>query len=217
MWLINIFMNNLSQALDHFFGVLLVPIGRSPLVTRLRPSADLDAMHLLSIHVLRANRVAQSDYEDARRVRIREHRGVAWIKLVEFGQQIQMRPAVGRDVVAGERIGHLNGLEESLSAVAGKKGDSVRGRGDFIGRVRHDSLGVKIKALKLGRAWHEGPGKRLEIPDEGKAPDPAPVRAGPAQCSDRRSTPGRWRNRIPTALRETLLWRRRAAPLSWMT
>jgi hypothetical protein len=100
-----IFADNLSQAFHDLFGVLVVGVPHTPLVAGLRPSTDLDSMNFLAFHLLRADDVAEPEDEDARRVRIRKHRGVPRVLLIETGQMIQMRLGAGVDVVIADRAG----------------------------------------------------------------------------------------------------------------
>src|ERR1039457_4901385 len=85
------------------FGVLLVRVAHTPLVAGLRPSTDLDSMNFLAFHFLRADDLAQPEDEDARRVRIRKHRGVPWVLLIEMRQMIQMRLVISVDAVIADR------------------------------------------------------------------------------------------------------------------
>jgi hypothetical protein len=83
--------------------VLLVRVSHTPLVAGLRPSTDLDSMNFLAFHLLRIDYMAQPEHEDARRVRIRKHRGVPRVLLIKAGQMIQVRLVVGVDAVVVER------------------------------------------------------------------------------------------------------------------
>src|ERR1039457_2615520 len=98
-----VFADNLSQAFDELFGVLLVRVPHTPLVTRLRPSTDLNPMNFLAFHLLRVDDMAQPEDEDTRRVHIRQYRGVPRILLIETCQMIQMRLATGVDAVIADR------------------------------------------------------------------------------------------------------------------
>ncbi len=100
-----IFADNLRQPFDDLFGVLLVRVTHAPLVAGLRPSTDLDSMNLLAFHLLRIDDMPKPEDEDTRRVRIRQHRGVARVLLIEAGQMIQMRLVVGVDAVIADRGG----------------------------------------------------------------------------------------------------------------
>src|ERR1019366_7583442 len=59
-----VFADNLSQAFNDLFGVLLVRVAHTPLVAGLRPSTDLDSMNFLAFHFLRADDLAQPEDED---------------------------------------------------------------------------------------------------------------------------------------------------------
>jgi hypothetical protein len=80
-----VFADNLSQAFNDLFGVLLVRVPHTPLVAGLRPSTDLNSMNFLAFHLLRADDLAKPEDEDTRRVRIRKHRGVPRVLLIEDG------------------------------------------------------------------------------------------------------------------------------------
>jgi hypothetical protein len=60
-------------------------------------------MNFLAFHFLRIDDMAQPEDEDTCRVRIREHRGVSRVLLIETGQMIQMRLVVGVDAVIADR------------------------------------------------------------------------------------------------------------------
>src|ERR1039458_8034374 len=98
-----VFTDDVSQAPDDLFGVLLVRVPHPPLVAGLRPPAHLDPMNLLAFHLLRGDDLAKPEDEDARRVRIRKHRGVSWVLFIEMGEMIQMRLVVGVDAVIADR------------------------------------------------------------------------------------------------------------------
>src|ERR1039457_6150778 len=98
-----VFTDDLSQALDDLFGVLLVRVPYPPLVAGLRPSTHLDPMNLLAFYLLRIDDLAKPEDEDARRVRVGKHRGVSWVLLIEAGEVIQMRLVVGVDAVIADR------------------------------------------------------------------------------------------------------------------
>jgi len=80
-----VFADNLRQAFNDLFGVFLVRVPHTPLVAGLRLSADLDSMNFLTLHLFRIDDMAKPEDEDARRVRIREHRGVPRVLIVEAG------------------------------------------------------------------------------------------------------------------------------------
>src|ERR1035437_9891228 len=71
-----VFADNLSQAFNDLFGMLLVRVPHTPLVAGLRPSTDLNSMNFLAFNLLRADNLAKPEDEDTRRVRICKHRGV---------------------------------------------------------------------------------------------------------------------------------------------
>src|ERR1035441_5583722 len=98
-----VFADNLSQAFNDLFGVLLMRVPHTPLVACLRPSADLDSMNFLAFHLLRAERLAKPEDEDTRGVRIRKHGSVPRVLFVEMGQMIQMRLVVSVDAVIVDR------------------------------------------------------------------------------------------------------------------
>ena len=100
-----VFADNLRQAFNHFFGVLLVRVSDTPLVASLRPSTDLDSMNFLAFHLFRVDYMAQPEHEDACRVRICKHRGVTRVLLIKAGQMIQVRLVVGVYAVFFERTG----------------------------------------------------------------------------------------------------------------
>ena len=100
-----VFTDNLSQAFNDLFGVLVVRVAHTPLVAGLGPSTDLNPMNSLAFHLLRADDLAEPEDEDPRRVRIRKHRGVARVLLIEMGQMIQMRLVVGVDEIIADRAG----------------------------------------------------------------------------------------------------------------
>ena len=97
-----VFMDDLSQAFNDLFGVLVVRVPHAPMVAGLRPSTDLDAMNLIAFHLLRGNRLAKPEDEDTRGIRVRKHRGVPRLLLIEMGQMIQMRLVVGVDAVIAD-------------------------------------------------------------------------------------------------------------------
>jgi len=96
-----VFADNLSQAFHDLFGVLLVRVPHTPLVPGLRPSTHLDSMDFLAFHLLRPDDMVEPEDEDTRRVRIRKHRGVPRVLLIETGQMIQMRLVRGIHAVFG--------------------------------------------------------------------------------------------------------------------
>src|ERR1035437_4738819 len=98
-----VFTDDLCQALDDLFGVLLVCVPYPPLVAGLRPATHLDPMNLLAFYLLRVDDLAKPEDEDARCVRIRKHRGVSRVLLIEAGEMIQMRLVVGVDAVIAYR------------------------------------------------------------------------------------------------------------------
>jgi len=98
-----VFADNLSQAFNDLFGVLLVRIPHPPLVAGLRPSTNLNSMNPFSFHLLRADNFAKPEDEDTRRVHIRKHSGVPRVLLIEMRQMIQMRLVVGVDAVIADR------------------------------------------------------------------------------------------------------------------
>src|SRR5512133_1880688 len=56
-----VFTDDLSQALDDLFGMLLVRVPHPALVARLRPSTHLDPMNLLAFHLLRVDYLAKPE------------------------------------------------------------------------------------------------------------------------------------------------------------
>jgi hypothetical protein len=62
-------------------------------------------MDLLAFHILRGDYMVKAEDEDARRVGVREHCGVARVLLIETGQMIQMRLGAGVDAVIADRGG----------------------------------------------------------------------------------------------------------------
>jgi hypothetical protein len=76
-----VFSNNLHQAFDDFFGVLLVRVSDAPLVAGLRPSTDLDSMNFLAFYLFRIDYMAKPEHENARCVRICKHCGVPRVSL----------------------------------------------------------------------------------------------------------------------------------------
>jgi len=97
-----VFVDDLSEAFDHFFGMLVVRIARPARVASLGPPTHLYAMNLLPVEVFRDNHQSWSHHEDTRRIRVRKHGGIARIQLIELGKQIQMRLVIGEDVVVSE-------------------------------------------------------------------------------------------------------------------
>src|ERR1035438_3084750 len=77
--------DNLSQAFNDLFGMLLVRVPHTPLVAGLRPSTHLDPMNFLASYLLRADHLVKPEDEDARRVHVRKHCGVPWVLLVDMG------------------------------------------------------------------------------------------------------------------------------------
>ena len=98
-----VFGDNLSQPLNDLFDVLMVRVPHAPLISGLGPSADLDSMNFLAFHLLGVDDLAKPEDEDARRVRVSKHCGVAGVLLVETCQVIQMRLVVGVDAVVNHR------------------------------------------------------------------------------------------------------------------
>ena len=92
-----VFADDLSQVFYDLFGVLLVRVPSTTLVTGLRPPADLNPMNSLPFHLLRINDMAKPENEDTSCVRIREHRGIPRVLLIETGQMIRVRLVVGVD------------------------------------------------------------------------------------------------------------------------
>jgi hypothetical protein len=83
--------DDLSQALNHLFGVFLMSIAHTPLVAGLRPSTDFDSMNFLAFHLLGVDNMAQPEHEDTRLVCIREDSGIARVLLIEMGQLKEIR------------------------------------------------------------------------------------------------------------------------------
>src|ERR1035438_2079368 len=81
-----VFEDDLSQTLNHLFGVFLMRVSHTPLVAGLRPSTDLDSMNFLTLHLLSVDNMAKPEDEDTRLICIREHRGIARVLVIEMGQ-----------------------------------------------------------------------------------------------------------------------------------
>ena len=72
----SIFTDDLNQVLGNFLSMLRLSVFRATLISRLRPSADFNAVHGLVLDLVVIELPAEAEHKDSRPVRIREYRGV---------------------------------------------------------------------------------------------------------------------------------------------
>ena len=114
-----------SSASIDFLGVLLVRVLHAPLIPRLRPAADLHPLHLLALHLRVRDLLPEPEDEDARRVRVRDQRGIPRVFVVEARQVVEVRLVVDVEPVLVHRRAELHGLEEIVRAGAGEQRQAV--------------------------------------------------------------------------------------------
>src|ERR1041385_8302212 len=134
-----------------------------PLVTTLRPSANLSPLRLDVFNFSPIESLSRCEDDDPGAVGVSQHDCVTAKRIDKTSQRIKVRPIVDKELILLERSLELSSFEEITHAGTSKNRQALGGRPEFIFEKSLDPHKVFLETIALRRVGRIGARTATEL------------------------------------------------------